>query len=104
MTPILEDSQHVPVKQSKLYLPGDILVFQDQFGQVLAHRLLGCFLRQGKICFLTQADNAPGVDAGIYKRQIIGKVQQAVAPVKRLTSVVRFVQHASKWMAARVVR
>lgn len=104
MSPCLEDGQHVPVIQSSLYLPGDIIVFQDKFGQVLAHRLLGTFRRGGSIHFLTQADNAPGVDTAICKEQIIGKIRKPVPPGKRLFSIGRFVRHAGKWMASHAVR
>lgn len=104
MLPCLEDGQRVPVIQSSLYLPGDIIVFEDKFGQVLAHRLLGAFLRGGRIHFLTQADNAAGVDAAIHTRQIIGKIRQPVSLAKRLFSIGRFVRHAGKWMAVHAVR
>jgi hypothetical protein len=104
MQPVLEDGQRVPITQSSLYLPGDIIVFEDKFGQVLAHRLLGIFFRKGEIHFLTQADNATGVDAPVCKRQIIGKIRQPISPGKRLSSVGRFLRHAGKWLAVHAVR
>ncbi len=104
MQPALQDGQRVSVMRSSVYFPGEIIVFEDTFGQVLAHRLLGAFLRGGCIHFLTQADNAPGVDTPICKEQIIGKIRQPVSLGKRMASIGRFVRHAGKWMVVHAVR
>ncbi len=104
MAPALDDDQQAPLRQSFLYLPGDIIVFETEFGQMLAHRLLGYYFRHGKLHFLTQADNAPGVDSGISRQQIIGKIQLPVSIHQRLFSLGRFLRYTSKWVMARAVR
>jgi len=96
MAPALGNGQLALVRESFLYIPGDIIVFEADFGQTLAHRLLGYYLRQGKLHFLTQADNASDVDRGISRQQIIGKIQCPVTFKKRLFSLRRFLQYAHK--------
>ncbi len=104
MVPALNDGQQAPVRQSHLYIPGDIIVFESKFGQILSHRLLGYYFRHGKFHFLTQADNAPDVDAGISRQQIIGKIQLPVSFHRRLFSLGQFLRYTNKWMMARAVR
>jgi phage repressor protein C with HTH and peptisase S24 domain len=40
MNPILQDGQKIVVMQKDEYLPGDILVFEYKYGELLVHRLL----------------------------------------------------------------
>ncbi|WP_456412275.1 S24/S26 family peptidase [Thiolapillus sp.] len=104
MAPVLDDGQQALVRRSFLYLPGDIIVFETHCGEMLAHRLLGYYLRRGKLHFLTQADNAPTADRGISRRQIIGKIQHPVSFSKRLFSLGRFLRYTGKWTTDRAVR
>ena len=104
MAPALEDGKRVPVRASSQYWPGDILVFVDDFGQVLAHRLLGVYLNKEGVYYLTQADNAQGADKGIARQQIIGKIMLPVPPTKRLHSIGRLLKFSGKWIIARAIR
>ncbi len=104
MAPVLGNGQLAPVRESFLYMPGDIIVFEADFGQMLVHRLLGYYLRRGKLHFLTQADNASGVDRGISRQRIIGKIQSPVTFKKRLFSLMRFLRYIYKILIIREFR
>ena len=104
MAPVLENGQRVTVRSLSLYVPGDIIVFSDDFGQLLAHRLLGIYLKKGTVHYLTQADNAPRADKGITRRQIVGKITRPVSLSKRLYAMGRFMYFTGKWITARAIR
>ena len=104
MAPVLENGQRVTVRSSSLYIPGDIIVFSDDFGQLLAHRLLGIYLKKGSVRYLTQADNAACADKGVTRQQIVGKILHPVPLSKRLHSIGRFLHFIGKWITARAIR
>jgi SOS-response transcriptional repressor LexA len=104
MHPVLLDGMHVSVRPSNLYIPGDIIVFEADFGEILSHRLIGLYRRKGKVYFLTQADNASNADRRIEKDRILGKVQIGIPLTTRLLSGGRFIRFTGKWILHRAIR
>ena len=104
MHPCLTDGSRVLVEPAAMYLPGDILVFETYFGEILSHRLIGLYLRRKKLYYLTQADNAPNADRGIEKNKILGKVRVDVPLMTRLRSFARFIKYTGKWVVRHGVR
>jgi peptidase S24-like protein len=74
MSPLLKDGAVVEISSRRLYWPGDVLIFRRHDGEVLVHRLLGCYPWSNGMRFLTKADNALRPDGSVKWRQIIGKV------------------------------
>ncbi len=74
MQPLFSDGAFLEIKPAKIYWPGDILVFRRWDNQLISHRLLSFYYRNGKLKFLTQPDNGPIPDSSISSDQILGKV------------------------------
>ncbi|BAO43704.1 S24 family peptidase [Thiolapillus brandeum] len=104
MAPMLEDGQKVEVKRARSYRAGDILVFADNRGNLIAHRMLGSFRRAGERRYLTRADNSRNPDASISREQILGKLSQHVSPRQRLHCRTGFVVYAATWLWKRGIR
>jgi phage repressor protein C with HTH and peptisase S24 domain len=74
MSPLLKDGAVVQISSRRFYWPGDVLIFRGRDGQVLIHRLLGCYLWSNGLRFLTKADNGSRPDGSVTRQQVIGKV------------------------------
>lgn len=74
MMPWLESNSKVQIAPARLYWPGDVVVHIAHDGRYLAHRLIGLFLRSGKVLWLTQADAADCPDAGVTSAAILGRI------------------------------
>lgn len=74
MMPLIADGAMIEIRSRRNYLPGDILVKRVDNGQLVAHRLLGAYPRNGGLYYITRADNAGREDAPIAAAQVIGKV------------------------------
>lgn len=74
MTPLIKDGAMIDVLKQGYYWPGDILVKRCMSGQLISHRLIGCYPHKGQLNFVTRADNATRADAAIASSQIIGRV------------------------------
>lgn len=74
MQPLIWDGALVSVQKQRFYWPGDILVKRDANGQLIAHRLIGFFPREGQLFYVSRADNAQKADAPVAGVQIIGRV------------------------------
>jgi hypothetical protein len=97
MTPCLRNGSTIKVRNTGFYWPGDVLVYRDQHNQLLAHRLLGYYRRQGNWKYLIQADNAPGPDAGVAFAGVIGKViSEPVSLRHRISAAWRYARYAAR--------
>lgn len=120
MTPLLHDGAVIRVVGRRFYWPGDAVVIHALDGRLMAHRVIGFYPWEGKLHWLTQADNAILPDAAVTKERIIGKVcggQRSLSWRIRLairwTSLLRFVLFVvckasrflrTRWIEPRSVR
>ncbi len=74
MLPLIASGARVSVSEPSFYWPGDVLVKRCNSGQLIAHRLIGCYPRKGQLYYVTRADNAEAADAAIPGEQIIGRI------------------------------
>ena len=74
MEPLLSDGERVMIRKSRFYKPGDILVYCDASGDLIAHRMLGYYYWKGEWRLLIKADNALQPDGGVPTAHILGKV------------------------------
>lgn len=74
MTPLVESGAKVQLIRERTYWPGDLVVHLAPDGRYLAHRLIGVFLRAGKLMWLTQADSASFPDGPVRPDAILGRV------------------------------
>lgn len=88
MQPVLCDGEHYNWRVARRYWPGDILVFRARQGYLVAHRLLGCYRREGEWRYLTRADDTRRPDAAIPGDRVLGRVcsksTSAVPPDQQL--------------------
>ena len=97
MTPSLGNGERIEITGARFYWPGDILVYRDQYGRLLVHRLLGYYRRNGAWKYLIQADNARGADMGAVRSQIIGKVVSTKPRLNnRIAAIWRYLGHATR--------
>ncbi len=95
MQPILRSGVHVQIVRTRFWWPGDVLVFRDSTGRMVAHRLLGFYRRNGRWKLLTQADSARRPDQAVYPEQVLGKaVDIPVTVVCRIRAYTRYLQFA----------
>lgn len=95
MEPLLNDGARVMIRQSRFYKPGDILVYCDASGNLIAHRMLGYYYWKGEWRLLIKADNALQPDGGVPTAHILGKVlENNPGIMKRLQSAALFLRFA----------
>ena len=90
MTPALADGATVTVRQRRVYLPGDVLVFRTRAGDFAAHRMLGW----RRSALVTKGDHCEIHDAPVARNAIIGAVDVRIKVsdrVKALASYARIV-------------
>ncbi|MEJ5166286.1 MAG: S24 family peptidase [Thermoanaerobaculia bacterium] len=73
MYPILKEGDLVKVLPKKIYIPGDILLFFNFYGNVWCHRFIFLSFKEGKVLFHLKGDNNPGREV-VPSSNIIGKV------------------------------
>lgn len=110
MSPTILDGTMVSVVPRARYLPGDILlVARRGQNRLVTHRLIGCYRRNGRWRYLTQADAADRPDAAVSRDEIIGRVEgdtrtgsTALAPfMTRVWSVLRFFRFVIRKLLSR---
>ena len=74
MAPSLNDGDRVNVRKSRLYMPGDVVVYCNGNGDLVSHRMLGRYFWKGEWRLLIKADNALKPDGGVALKHIMGKV------------------------------
>lgn len=95
MRPFLWDGDRVRVVRTRLWWPGDVLIFRDHKGCMLAHRLLGFYQRNGHWKLLTQADSARRPDCSVFPEQVLGKaVDVPVTVSRRIRALGRYLHFA----------
>lgn len=94
MAPFLNDGDRVMIKKSRFYLPGDILVYCNNSGTLVAHRMLGYYYWKGEWRLLIKADNAVRPDGGVPTNHVLGKVFDNPTEIRlRLRSSIAFVNY-----------
>lgn len=96
MLPGVEDGARAALVRSRVHLPGDILVFSDRQGRLVAHRFLGPYLREGRLRFLLKGDAAPGPDEGVEPGAVVGRLASRVRVRERWRAVVDYFRHATR--------
>jgi hypothetical protein len=100
MAPLLADGERVAVAPARLYLPGDVVVFQAADGRLLVHRLLGFRRAAGALACVTRGDGAPCHDAPVPLSRVLGRVvaPQRVRPAAadRLRAALAFLRLAAR--------
>lgn len=74
MRPALRAGQRVTLAWARWYLPGDILTYLRNDGELCTHRLLGYRLHRGKSAFVTRGDGAGAGDAPVPPGQVVGRL------------------------------
>src|ERR1051325_8010375 len=71
MEPLIAAGAEVSVRRRALYLPGDVIVFRTNAGDLAAHRVLGY---RGK-GLVTAGDHCSSHDAPVARAAIVGAVE-----------------------------
>lgn len=108
MAPWIESEARVDITPARFYWPGDVVVALSKDSRYLVHRVIGGYLRSGKLKLLIQADSAFRPDAAILPGDILGKVtgglchRHAVSvPLShRLKALLRFVRFSAASIVA----
>jgi hypothetical protein len=74
MAPVLEDGTPIAVRARRFYLPGDVLVFRTNTGDLTAHRMLGW----RRAALVTKGDGCVIHDAPVAREAIVGAVDVPV--------------------------
>ncbi len=94
MTPCLGDGARATLAPRRLPLPGDILVFRDGRGRLVAHRFLGPYLRRRRVWLLLKGDAAPRPDERVAPNAVVGRLVTDVRIRERWSAVVDYCRHA----------
>jgi hypothetical protein len=92
MTPLMPDGASVQVRARRFYVPGDVLVFRTNAGDLAAHRMLG-WRAAGLV---TKGDGCVVHDPPVARRHIIGAVDVPVALRDRVRALVAFARIAGR--------
>lgn len=74
MAPALAAGDRVRVRPVRFYWPGDLVVVRSAEGRLLAHRLLGLRLWQGRLAWVTQGDACATPDTPVPASRILGRI------------------------------
>lgn len=105
MAPLVPSGSEVEVRNQKLYLPGDVLVYRLADGGLAAHRLIGFVWRPSRgLELVTATDTAEGADPVIGADRVLGRVCGGHCPpvvasvpwTQRLRSLGRFTRHLAR--------
>jgi phage repressor protein C with HTH and peptisase S24 domain len=87
MEPLIRAGAEVAVRRRAVYLPGDVIVFRTNAGDLAAHRVLG-YRAKG---IVTKGDHCDSHDAPVARAQIVGAVEAlSVSGATRLRALGRF--------------
>lgn len=87
MEPLIRAGAEVAVRRRRLYLPGDVIVFRTNAGDLAAHRILGYRARG----IVTKGDHCADHDAPVTRAQIVGAVDSlAISGTARLRALGNF--------------
>lgn len=86
MTPLLDDGTTVSVRARRFYLPGDVLVFRTNAGDLAAHRMLGW----RRAAIVTKGDGCEIHDAPVNRQAILGAVDVPVRVRDRVSAMLQF--------------
>lgn len=98
MEPRIGAGSRLALERCRFVLPGDVVVFRDRDGRLVAHRLLGILPFRDGVRLVTKGDAASGYDDFVRPRDVVGKARLAVPLVQRLGATwefARFVRRAS---------
>ena len=95
MAPVLEDGAPAALAPFRLPLPGDILVYQDERGRLVAHRFLGPYVRRRRMWLLLKGDAAPGPDQRVAPEAVVGRLLTGVSLRERWRAVIEYGRHAA---------
>lgn len=96
MLPFVRDGARLDLAPSRFHLPGDILVFADRQGRLVAHRFLGPYLQGGRLRLLLKGDAAPGPDEGVPPAAVVGRLVTAVRMRDRGLAAIEYFRHAAR--------
>jgi len=109
MLPTLTADESVTIVPARRYWPGDIVVFRNHAGNLVAHRLLGPIrTRAGVWGWVAQGDAVDTADGIFAKSEILGRIiaaasrRQALSPsaFTRLRSLARWVRYVAWRLSA----
>ena len=86
MSPAFADGAQVAVRARRFYLPGDVLVFRTNAGELAAHRMLGW----RRAAVVTKGDGCEIHDAPVTPHSIIGAVDVPVRVRDRAKALLQF--------------
>lgn len=109
MLPLIEDGARVEISASGRYLPGDVIAFRRDDGQLSVHRVLGYRPGRGGWRIVTRGDAAGALDPPVDRQRVVGKVVGGDCPPRvsrvpigdRLTAVARFTAAAVRSLFTR---
>jgi len=86
MTPVLDDGTTVSVRARRFYLPGDVLVFRTNAGDLAAHRMLGW----RRAALVTKGDTCEVHDPPVSRQAILGAADVPVRLRDRVSALLQF--------------
>lgn len=86
MAPLLAEGSRIQVARAERYRAGDLLVFKNSVGDLVAHRLLGTRRSHGELRFVLRGDATPAADGLVPLAAILGRVVGGEIP-RRLFAV-----------------
>ena len=99
MGPDIADGAVVEVAGTRVFLPGDVVVYRHADGTLLLHRVIGYRLVGGRLHLLAQADAAAAADPPVPLAAVLGRA----ARVERSPGLWRPVPRRPLRAAARLV-
>mgnify|MGYP001195811299 CR=1 FL=1 len=96
MAPLLGEGNRVQVARSARYRAGDLLVFRNSVGDLVAHRLLGTRRSRGELRFVLRGDATPAADGLVPLAAILGRVVGGEIP-RRLVAVPWYDRWRARW-------
>ena len=84
MEPVLRSGDKVTVEVCNFYRPGDIVVFRESSGRLVAHRLLGSTLTLHGWRYMTRPDRSCKIDGLLNARQILGRLSRNVSRNRKI--------------------
>lgn len=96
MAPLLGEGDRVLVARATRYRAGDLLVFRNSVGDLVAHRLLGTRRSQGELRFVLRGDATPAADGLVPLAAILGRVVGGEIP-RRLVAVPWHDRWRARW-------
>lgn len=96
MAPLLREGNRIQVARCVRYRAGDLLVFRNSVGDLVAHRLLGTRHSKGELRFVLRGDSTPAADGLVPLAAILGRVVGGEIP-RRLVNVPWLDRLRARW-------